>query len=185
MAVAAVLVVAGAGCATQKKAAQSAIDSADSSLKAVAADAQAYVPDLYSTVEAELTAARTDFDAAKYADALAEADSASAQVAALGSAISAKKNELTASWNAASDSLPGILKAIQARVDELGKARRLPTGVTKAAVDGAKEALEEMNNAWSQAQSAYGSGKVAEAVQQADAIKGRAGETMASLGMKK
>jgi hypothetical protein len=185
LAVAMAFVVAGAGCATQKKAAQSAINTADSSLKAVAADAQAYVPDLYSAAGAKLAAAKTDFDAAKYPDALAKAESASTQAGSLGAAVTAKKTALAASWKAASDSLPGMLKALQTRVDELAKARRLPAGVTKAAVDGAKKALQEMNIAWTQAQTAYSTGKVADAVQQAGAIQGRAAETMSSLGMKK
>lgn len=185
LALAAAVMAVGAGCATQKKAAQSAIGSADSTLQAVATDAQAYVPELYAAAGAQLTAAKADFDAGKFADALVQAESASTHAGALGAAITSKKSELVASWTAAGDSLPAMLKAIQTRVDELGKARRLPTGMTKGTVDAAKQALEEMNTAWARAQAAYDGGKVADAVKQAGEITTRASETMSSLGMAK
>ncbi len=107
------------------------------------------------------------------------------QAGGLGSAVAAKKTELTATWETMSGSLPGMVSTIQAKVDELGKMRRLPAGVDKAKLDGAKTAVQEMTSTWQQAQAAFGKGAVAEAVTMAGAVQARADETMVALGMKK
>jgi hypothetical protein len=83
-----------------------------------------------------------------------------------------------------SDSLPGMVQAIQTRVDELSKMRRLPTGVTKEGLDGAKVTLQEMTAMWTQATEAYGNGNLADAASLGTAVKTKAAEVMAALGMK-
>ena len=178
------LVAAASGCASAKGNAEDAIAAADSTLQTVAADAQAYVPDLYTAAGAKVAAARTDFDAGNYADALVQAQEAATEVGGLGAAITARKDELTAAWTAMSDSLPGMVQAIQTRVDELSKMRRLPTGVTKEGLDGAKVTLQEMTAMWTQATEAYGNGNLADAASLGTAVKTKAAEVMAALGMK-
>jgi len=178
------LVAALGGCASAKGNADKAIASADSTMQTVAADAQAYVPDLYAAAGAKVAAARSDFDAGNYADALTKAQEAATDVGGLGAAITARKDELTAAWTSMSDSLPGMVQAIQTRVDELSKMRRLPTGVTKEGLDGAKVTLQEMTGMWTQATEAYGNGNLADAASLGTAVKTRAAEVMAALGMK-
>jgi hypothetical protein len=178
------LVGAVAGCARERGSAEQAIAAADSTLQTVAADAQAYVPDLYTAAGAKVAAARQDFEAGNYTDALAKAQEAATEAGGLGAAITARKDELSAAWTAMSDSLPGMVQAIQARVDELSKMRRLPAGVTAQALDDAKAALQEMTGSWNQATQAYGSGNLAEATSMASAVQTKAAEVRAALGMK-
>jgi hypothetical protein len=178
------LVAAVGGCASEQGSAEQAIAAADSTLQTVAVDAQAYVPDLYSAAGAQVAAARADFEAGNYAEALAKAQEATADVGELGAAITVRKDEMTAAWTAMSDSLPGMVEAIQTRVDELGKMRRLPAGVTKEALDGAKAALEEMTGTWALAVEAYGNGNLADATSMGTSVKTKAAEVMAALGMK-
>lgn len=180
------LVIAGAAaCASPQGKANKAIAAADSALQAVSADAQAYVPAQYKTLSDELAAARTDVEAKQYADASTKAAEVSTKVAELPAAIEAAKTQLAASWQTMADSLPGMVKAIQTKVDELSKMRRLPAGMDKAKVDAAKASLAEMTASWTQAMDAYKGGKMAEAVNLATGLKSKAGETMSALGMKK
>jgi len=178
------LVAAVGGCAREKGSAEQAIAVADSSLQTVAADAQAYVPDLYTAAGATVAAARADFEAGNYTEALAKAQEAAADVGELGAAITARKDEMTAAWTAMSDSLPGMVQAIQTRVDELSKMRRLPAGVTKEALEGAKVALQEMAGTWTEAMGAFATGNLADATSKGTSVKTKAAELMAALGMK-
>jgi hypothetical protein len=121
--VALTLVAALGGCASAKGNADKAIAAAEATLQTVAADAQAYVPDLYAAAGAKVAAARSDFDAGNYADALTKAQEATTEVGGLGAAITARKDELMVAWTSMSDSLPGMVQAIQTRVDSLSKMR--------------------------------------------------------------
>jgi len=172
------------GCAMEKGSAEQAIAAVDSTMQTVAADAQAYAPDLYAAAGAKVAAAREDFAAGNYADALAKAQEAATEAGGLGAAITARKDELSAAWTAMSDSLPGMVQAIQARVDELSRMRRLPAGVTAQALDGAKATVQEMTATWGQATAAYGNGNLAEAATLGMTVKTKAAEAKTALGMK-
>ena len=183
-AVAIAATAAALGCATQKGAAEKAIAAADTALQAVSADAKMYVPDQFTAASDQLAAARSDLDARKYGDALSKAQDAAATVTALGPAIAAKKSELAANWKALSDSLPTMVQAIQKKVDELSKMRRLPAGMSAKTLTDAKAALESMTGTWGQAMDAYKAGNVMDAVAKANTVKSSATETMKTLGMK-
>jgi hypothetical protein len=180
-----VLAVAAAasGCSMAKGKAESTIAAADSSLQAVAADAQAYVPDQYAAAGAQLTAAKTDFEGGSFADALTKAEEATTLVGALAPAIEARKTELATTWQGMSEALPKTVQAIQARVDELSKMRRLPAGVTKDAVTEAQHALQEMTANWTQALDAQGKGDLATATALGAGVQTKADELMVALGM--
>jgi hypothetical protein len=62
--------------------------------------------------------------------------------------------------------------------------RRLPAGVTAQAVDGAKTALQEMTGTWNEAVTAQGSGNLLDAASKGAAVKSKAAELRAALGMK-
>ncbi len=179
------VIAAAAACASPQGNADKAIAAADSALQAVSADAQAYVPDQYKMLSDELAAARTDVEAKQYADASTKAAEVSTKVAELPAAVETAKQQLAASWQTMEGSLPGMVQAIQAKVDELSKMRRLPAGMDKAKVDAAKTSVAELTTSWTQAMEAYKGGKVAEAVNMASGLQTKAGETMSSLGMKK
>ncbi|MDH3496319.1 MAG: hypothetical protein OER21_06130 [Gemmatimonadota bacterium] len=183
---AAVLVGAAVvGCSMQQGSAEKAIAAADSALQAAGAEAQAYVPDQVQALHAQLAAARTDLESKQYGEAITKAQEVATQAGGLGAVVAAKKAELTETWETMSGSLPGMVSAIETKVAELAKMRRLPAGMDKAKLDGATAALQEMTATWSKAQAAFGTGAVAEAVTMGGTVQARATETMAALGMKK
>jgi hypothetical protein len=182
---AAVLAVAvmASGCAGAKGKAESAIAAADSSLQAVAVEAEAYVPEQYAAAGAQLTAARTDLEGGSFADALTKAQEATTLAGGLAPAIEAKKAELATMWEGMNATLPGMVQSIQTRVDELAKMRRLPAGITKEQVTQAQHDLQEMTANWTRAVEAQGQGDLATAASLGTAVQTKATELMAALGM--
>lgn len=175
--------VAASGCAGAKGKAESAIAAADSSLQAVAVEAEAYVPEQYAAAGAQLTAARTDLEGGSFADALTKAQEATTLVGGLAPAIEAKKAELATMWEGMNATLPGMVQSIQTRVDELAKMRRLPAGITKEQVTQAQTDLQEMTANWTKAVEAQGQGDLATAASLGTAVQAKAAELMAALGM--
>jgi hypothetical protein len=171
------------GCSMAKGNAESAIAAADSTLQAVAVEAQAYVPEQYAAAGAQLTAAKTDFEGGSFADALTKAEEATTLVGGLAPAIEAKKAELATMWEGMSSTLPGMVQSIQARVDELATMRRLPAGMTKDQLTQAQHDLQEMVANWTRATEAQGQGDLATAASLGTTVQTKAAELMAVLGM--
>lgn len=177
------LVCAFGLAACSKAPAETALKAADAALEGVRADASVYVPDQLQPVEDSLAAAKQSFEAGDYKQALAAAKDLPAKAQELAAAVTAKKDELTKSWESMSGGLPAMVEAIQSRVDILSKSRRLPAGLDKATFENAKASLDTAKQSWSEATAAFGGGNLMDAVSKATAVKEKAAEIMAALGM--
>ncbi len=142
------------------------------------------MPDQLKEVEDSLAAAKDNFQKGEYQQALAGAKDLAGKAKDLAAAISAKKEELTKSWQDMSSGLPEMLKAIQSRVNILSKSGRLPAGLNKEKFDAAKTSLAGITQTMTDAQTAFQSGNLMEAVNNATTVKEKAAEIMAMLGMK-
>jgi predicted small lipoprotein YifL len=187
---AAVMLLAMAGCASQKGPAQQAIAGAETALAAVRDQAQKYVPDQLQAVESQLQAAKDAFAKGDYKAVLAAAPTISSAISSLGDAAQAKAAEAQAAlakakdaWSSTSTDLPKMLDAIQSRVDILSKSHHLPAHVTKEGLASAKSGLDSLRSMWSDASSAATSGDYSTAMSKAQAIKDKGTEIMKSLGM--
>lgn len=183
MLAAACCVLALAACASQKAPADAAIKAAEQSYDAVKVDAAKYVPQEATDVEAAIGAAKASFDKGDYAAALTAAQALPARISALGSAIAAKKTELTTAWAALSAGLPQVIAAIQSRVDILSKSKKLPAGIDAAAFDGVKTGLAGLNQTMADATTAANGGDVAKAVAMANDVKAQAVKALGVLGL--
>jgi len=177
------LVIALTACSSQQEPAQAALKTAQDAFSAVSAEAQKYVPDQARTVQASLTAAQDAFTKGDYAAALTQAQALPAQITALGSAISAKKAELTTAWTGMAAGVPKLMDALKSRVDVLSKSKALPKGITKETFDGAKSGLASATQTWSDAMTAAGSGDMASAVTKGNDVKSQLVAIMRSLNM--
>ena len=92
-----------AACSSQKAPAEAAIKAAQEAYAPVSAEAQKYVPDQASAVQASIAAAQDAFNKGDFPTAQSKAQAASAQISALGPAIAGKKTELTTQWTHAGD----------------------------------------------------------------------------------
>lgn len=77
----------------------------------------------------------------------------------------------------------GSFEAIQSRVDILSKSKKLPANLDKAKFDEVKAGLAEAIQVWGDAQKAFSSGDLADAVSKAKTLKDKATEMMTTLGM--
>ena len=182
--VACALLVAGLGaCATDKAPADAAIKAAEAAIQAVADDAGKYVPGDLKAAQDTLAAAKDKFAKGEYKEALAAATELGNKVKDLAAAAAAKKDELTKSWNELAASIPQAVAAIQAKVEELAKAKKLPKGMDKAKLAQAQEGLAGITKAWDEASTAFTAGNLGEALGRASGVKEKAAEIMALLGM--
>ncbi len=182
--VACVLLVAGLGaCATDKAPADAAIKAAEQAIQAVADDAGKYVPAQLKESQDALAAAKDKFTKGEYKEALAAATELGNKVKDLATAAAAKKEELTKAWNDLAASLPQTVASIQAKIEELGKAKKLPKGMDKAKLAQAQEGLAGITKAWDEASAAFTAGNLGEALGRASNLKEKGAEVMALLGM--
>ena len=172
---------------SQKDPAQEAITAAENALNAVYEDADKYVPKRYAEVKAELVAARSAFNEERYADAIEAVKDVPAHAEALSKEAAAAKekhvSEMNADWARLSASLPDLLTGIGARLEELGKMRRLPEGMDKQLLDETKAAFASAQSAWMEAGTAYAGGNLEAAVGKARDVEGMAQDLVAHLGM--
>ncbi len=171
-------------CSTAKAPAEAAIKAADEALAGVRSDASMYVPDQLKGVEDSLAAAKESFQKGEYQQALTGAKDLASKAKDLASAVAAKKDELSKEWQDMSGGLPGMVNAIQSRVNILSKSRRLPAGLDKDKFESAKTSLATITQTMTEASDAFKGGNLMDAVSKAKTVKEKAAEIMSSLGMK-
>ncbi len=179
-----VVVLFAAGCAGNSKPAEEAIKAAEAAIDSVKGEAAKYIPDQVKGLEEGLKAAKDAFAKKDYTAALNAAKDLPGKAKELAAAAAAKKTELTKTWEELSGGLPKMVEAIQSRVDILSKSKKLPATLDKAKFDGVKAGLAEATQMWGDAQKAFSSGNLTDAISKAKTLKDKAIEMMTTLGMK-
>ena len=175
-----VLVACGGG---NKDLAAQAIKAAEDSFNAVKAEAVKYVPDRVKAVEDSIKSAKDAFDKKNYDAALSAAKAVPDKVKELSAASAAKKAELAKSWEEMSGGLPKMLDAIKSRLSILSQSKKLPEGLDKAKLDGAKAGYETAAKMWDDAKASFSGGNMADAMAKATTVKDKAVEVMKTLNM--
>lgn len=190
IAVVAAIAMLAVACASQKQPAAKVISDAEASLAVLREQGEKYAPQALKVVEDSIASMKSSLEKGDYAAILAQGPAVTKELVALKDAADAAKAELDAAvsrakqdWTAYSTELPQAVDSIQRRIDALGKARRLPAGLEKAGLEDAKAGLETLKSDWAEASAAFSAGEFTEAAAQASAIKDRAAEMMAKLGM--
>ncbi len=162
--------------------AEGALKAADAAFEAVKAEAQQLVPAETEAVAKQIAEAKAQYAAQKYKEALAAAGAAAEKAKALGAAAAAKKVELNKAFEGAVAELTPLLDSAKARLEELKTAKKLPTGLDKAAVEKAQATLAELDKAVEDAVAKLHGGALQEAAAAAKALPARAKDLLASLG---
>ena len=159
-----VLVVSVAGqLACNKGPARSALAETDQALAVVRPELERYAPSDLARITADGETARGLFAAGQYTEALRIAQRLPARIALASAKASTRKSELTPAWSGLSASLPASVEALSVRMAELDDSPR-PHGFDPAAIDAAKAELARVQASWAQAESAFRTGDVREAV---------------------
>jgi predicted small lipoprotein YifL len=182
--VAVLVVIALGACSRMKAPAELAIKAAEEALSAAKTEAMKYVPDQFKSAEDALKSAKDSFAKGEYEKAASAAKDVAAKAKELVSAAVAKKNELTKGWEEQSAGLPNMIGDIKSRIAALSKSKKLPKGLDKTKLEGAKSGLEEVSKAWDDGNKAFKEGSLADAFAKAKSAKEKAAEIMSTLGMK-
>jgi hypothetical protein len=172
-----------AACARDKEPAEQAVKAAEEALSGAKGEIAKYAPDQMKGLEDALKAAKDKLEKKEYTEALNAAKDLPGKVKDAAAAAAAKKAELTKNWEAVSAEMPKMLGAIQGQMDILAKAKKLPKGIDKAKLEGAKASLGELNQAWADAEKASKEGNLSAAMGKMPGMKEKAAEIMNSLGM--
>ena len=161
----AVVVVAAVtvACANQKAPAEMALKGLESAMTAAQPEIEKFAGDQMAGLGDALAATRKKFEAGDYPGVLTDVPTVTAKVSQLASAAAAVKAGLVTEWGTMA-SLPATVAQITARVTELGAMKRLPAGLDKTAVEGAKTSLASVTTLWSDASAAFEKGDLVNAV---------------------
>ena len=174
-----------AACTTLAEPAATAVAEVETALTAAGDDAGKYVPDQLAAVQGKLTELKDSIAKKNYKAVIAAAPAALTMAKDLASAATAKKDEMmkmaASDWTTMSAALPGLISAVQSRVDVLGKSKHLPAGVN---LDAAKTALADATSMWAKAQAASTAGDVMGAASTAKMVKEKAEAAAAAIGLK-
>jgi hypothetical protein len=169
-------------CVNQMEPAKNALDNINTTLNSVSADAQKYVPDQFTQAQGKVAALTASFEKKDYAAVIAGAPAVLAEVRGLPDAAAAKRDEMVKElgneWRSLAASVPQSLSAVQSRIDDLSKTKRVPKGVDLGA---AKSGLADANSAWDKAQEAFKAGNPADAVTAAKDAQGKVASAAAAL----
>ena len=177
------LTAAGVLACSPEKPAQNAIAAAEEALAAAPAEAQTYAADAYVTVTTKIAEAKQAVEQQDYKLAVTSAKDATTAIAGFAAAIESKKAELGQMWIELSGEMPAAVTALDARIEALSKMRRLPAGMTKANLDGAKASVAEIKTMWGEAVAAFDGGNLLEAAKTGSACKQKVADVRSALVM--
>lgn len=179
------------GCAQQRGPANKALESVENSLKDIRDDAAKYAPEGLKSVDAQIERLKASYENKEYDNVLAGTPALEKAVDSLAAAVTSGKasaNKALAAakteWEGLNVEVPKLVDTIQARVDELGKKKHLPFGVSKDEFAGAKAGLDSMKTLWADAKAEFNKGDAVEASSKARTVKGMAEEIKDKLKIK-
>ncbi|MBS0394069.1 MAG: hypothetical protein JSR54_05540 [Proteobacteria bacterium] len=179
--------VALAACSPMKDPAEAAIADASAALKKIGPDAEQFAPTEYAAANEQINAMKAAFEKKDYEGVLNMVHKVAPSLKLLAETVTSKKGEahtkLRDQWRHFSTDLPAAMTAVEARATELGKARKLPKGVSKEAVAGAGASLDAAKQAWTDAEGAKKAGNLEDAVAKGTVASTKLDEIKASLGI--
>lgn len=170
-------------CADEKGPAELAMKAAEQAVATTKTEAEKLVPDQVAALESALASAKDKLAKGEFKEALSEAQGLVGKAKDVLAAAQARKNELTQKWTELSQGLPQMVEAIQGKVDDLSKLKKLPKAITTEKLAEAKSGLEAVKADLAKAQESFKSGNIAEAIAVATAVKEKAVKAMESLGI--
>lgn len=169
-------------CSSEKEPAQAAVNGLETAVDAAKPDIERFAADRMVAVNDALKAVKAKLDAENYAGAIADVQGATGTLKDAAEAAAARKAQLSTDW-ATFAGMPAMMGQIKGKVAELEAMRRLPRGMDKAKLEGAKSSLDAATNLWDEASEAQDKGHLVVAVAKARQAKPIVDSLMTTLGM--
>ena len=177
-----VILLAGlAGCA--KSSAESALAAADKAIAAIQAEATMIAPAQLKALSDTLADVKARFGKGDFQSALMGARSVSVMSRDLKAQLATQKTQLTSAFESAQKEVPGMADAVQARVADLAKMRRLPPGIDGKRFAALQGDVGTWREQWTAAEAAFQRGELAVAMSSANQLRTKAREAMSLLQM--
>jgi hypothetical protein len=174
-------------CSPMKEPAEAALADANAALQKVAPDGLKYAPTEFATVSEQVATMKAAFDKQDYQTVLNMVSRLAPNLKLLAGTIANKKSEaviaLKEQWAVMSRDVPASIAAVETRIGELSKTRKLPKGVSNDALASAGAAVDAAKHSWSDSLRARTAGKIDDAVANGKAAAETLSGVMASLGM--
>lgn len=180
---AAVALALAAGCAGAKGKAESAISAADQAVAAIASDAGKVLPYEVQQLTTAVTAARDTLAKGDYVTAQALVADIPARAQEVAAKVPAKREELTAQLDTLRFALKKNLTAIQAKVDEFARTRRLPNGLSPEKLATVKETLVYAPEEWTRIEAAIQAGELDDAYGKGTVLRLKVSESLQAVGL--
>jgi len=176
-----------AGCAGQKEPASKALADVEASVAEIKADATQFSRKQLDAVEGKLTELKANFEQKKYKEVIAGTTTLQTQVAELKSEVATKSAEFnlakakaTETWTGIAAELPNQVTAVEKRIAQLAKSRRIKQG----AASEESQQLDHVKNLWSDANNLLTSNQTVDAAAKAEEAKAKLAELAAKLKVK-
>lgn len=166
-------------CAGPKRAAEQAIKDAQNAYAQIALQARNVAPDQAQAIEAGITAAQETLAKGDANTALTAAKDLAERIKTLSQQLPDLQAKLQDEWKDLSTSVPGSIAALQKKLKDFG---RPPAGMTgRAQFDAANAAVPTLQQQWDAARASFESGKIAQAVSDAEQVKADAVKLIAGM----
>jgi hypothetical protein len=169
-------------CSSEKEPAQAAVNGLETAVAAARPDIERFAADRMVAVDDALKTVKAKLDAENYAGAIADVPGATSTLKDAAEAAAARKTQLSTDW-ATFAGMPALVGQVKGKVAELDAMRRLPRGMTKDRLDGAKSSLDAATTLWDDATDAHDKGHLVVAVAKARQAKPIVESLMATLGI--
>ena len=172
-----------AACSGAKGKAEAAITAADQAIDAIAADAGKVLPYEVEQLKSSVAVARDSLATKGYAAAAALAAEIPAKAQEVAAKVPAKRAQLTAELDTLGFALKKNLAAIQTKLDQFAKTRRLPTGVTQAKVDTVKQTVASAPQEWAAIESQVQAGELDAAYGKGTVLRLKVSQALEAVGL--
>ena len=169
-------------CANQQVPAEMALKGLESAVSAAQPEIEKFAGAQMAGITDAVAAARKKFAAGDFAGVIADVPAVTSTVTAAVTAAATAKTALVSEWGTFA-TLPAMVGQATSKMTELGAMKRLPAGMDKAKLDGAKASLESVNTLWTAASAAFAQGDLMAAVGKAKEVKPMIDALMTTLGL--
>jgi hypothetical protein len=170
-------------CSGAKGRAQADVAAADRALAALPADAVKVVPDQVTPLTDAVNQGKDQLSKGDYAAASASVREVPDKARSLADSLPARKAALSAMLDTLAVATPRNLAAMQAKLEEITKGKKLPRGLDEQELQEAKETYAAVSAEWPEVMKSYQAGDLASAMSRAQSLKNRVSHSLLALGL--
>lgn len=176
-------IVLVSACSGAKGKAEAAIAAADQAVAAIGPNGTKVMPLEVDRLTAMITAARDTAAKGDYAAALSAVADIPVKAQEIAAGLPAHTAQLAAELDTLGFAMTKNMAAVQAKLDEFAKTRKLPKGLDAAGVASIKETLAAAGGEWSGALADIKNGDLASAIGKGTVLREKVSRAMTAVGL--